>query len=54
MNNNTSAPSIDHGRRVANAILAWAATDGFASFNNCPYVPHTRTRPLGADAARFP
>jgi membrane-associated phospholipid phosphatase len=31
--------SVDHGRRVADAILAWAATDGFARFNNCPYVP---------------
>ena len=31
--------SVVHGRRVADAILAWAATDGFARFNNCPYVP---------------
>jgi hypothetical protein len=31
--------SVVHGQRVADAILAWAATDGFARFNNCPYVP---------------
>jgi hypothetical protein len=31
--------SVDHGQKVADAILAWAATDGFALFNNCPYVP---------------
>jgi membrane-associated phospholipid phosphatase len=30
--------SVDHGQRIADAILAWAATDGFARFNNCPYV----------------
>jgi PAP2 superfamily protein len=29
--------SVDHGQKVADAILAWAATDGFALFNNCPY-----------------
>jgi membrane-associated phospholipid phosphatase len=31
--------SVVQGRRVADAILAWAATDGFSRFNNCPYVP---------------
>lgn len=31
--------SIDQGKAVADAILAWAATDGFSTFNNCPYVP---------------
>jgi membrane-associated phospholipid phosphatase len=29
--------SVAHGQRVAEAILAWAATDGFADVNNCPY-----------------
>ena len=29
--------SVAHGQRVADAILAWAATDGFADVNNCPY-----------------
>ena len=29
--------SVVHGQRVADAILAWAATDGFADVNNCPY-----------------
>jgi hypothetical protein len=24
---------------VADAVLAWAATDGFTTFNNCPYTP---------------
>ena len=32
-------PSVAHGRAVADAILAWAATDGFSLYNNCPYVP---------------
>jgi len=27
------------GRDVANAVLGWAATDGFSTHNNCPYVP---------------
>jgi membrane-associated phospholipid phosphatase len=31
--------SVDHGRAVGNAILAWSATDGFSTLNNCPYVP---------------
>jgi PAP2 superfamily len=31
--------SVVQGQRVADAMLAWAATDGFSRFNNCPYVP---------------
>jgi membrane-associated phospholipid phosphatase len=31
--------SVAHGQAVADAILAWAATDGFSLYNNCPYVP---------------
>src|SRR6266567_60763 len=31
--------SLAHGQAVADAILAWAATDGFSTFNNCLYVP---------------
>jgi len=31
--------AVSHGRAVANAILRWAATDGFSVHNNCPYVP---------------
>ena len=27
--------SVEHGQRVAKAILAWAATDGFADVNHC-------------------
>jgi len=27
------------GRDVANVVLGWAATDGFSTNNNCPYVP---------------
>jgi hypothetical protein len=27
-----------HGRAVSQAILAWAATDGFAAHNNCRYL----------------
>lgn len=30
--------SSAHGRAVSGAILAWAATDGFALHNDCPYV----------------
>jgi len=33
-----------HGNRVADAILAWAATDGYATTRNQPYVP-----PIGPD-----
>jgi hypothetical protein len=32
--------SVDQGRAVADAILAWAATDGYSTHNNCPYVPN--------------
>jgi membrane-associated phospholipid phosphatase len=32
--------SVAQGREVAEAILAWAATDGFSTVNNCPYVPN--------------
>ncbi len=31
--------SVEQGQAVADAILAWAASDGFAIFNNCLYVP---------------
>jgi len=31
--------SVAHGQAVATAILNWAATDGFSSFNNCSYMP---------------
>ncbi len=31
--------SVEHGRAVADAILEWAAADGFAAFEGCPYVP---------------
>jgi hypothetical protein len=34
-----AARSVAHGQAVADAILAWAATDGYSRFNNCPYVP---------------
>ena len=33
------ARSVAHGQAVADAILAWAATDRYAVYNNCPYVP---------------
>ncbi len=31
--------SVAFGKDVADAVLAWAATDGFAEFNNCLYIP---------------
>jgi hypothetical protein len=31
--------SVEQGKAVGDAILAWAATDGFAIFNACPYIP---------------
>jgi len=31
--------SVERGQAVADAVLAWAATDGFATLNNCPYAP---------------
>jgi PAP2 superfamily len=33
------ARSTAHGQAVADAVLAWASTDGFAALNNCPYTP---------------
>jgi hypothetical protein len=33
------AHSAAQGRAVAKAVLAWAATDGYTTFNNCPYTP---------------
>lgn len=34
------AHSMAYGQVVADAILAWAATDGYSTFNNCLYVPN--------------
>ena len=31
--------SVEHGKKVAEGILAWATTDGYDVLNNCPYVP---------------
>ena len=31
--------SVLLGQDVGDAVLGWAATDGFAANNNCPYVP---------------
>jgi membrane-associated phospholipid phosphatase len=31
--------SVVHGRAVADGVLAWAMTDGFAALNDCPYTP---------------
>jgi PAP2 superfamily len=31
--------SVAQGQAVAEAILTWAATDGLATLDNCPYVP---------------
>ena len=31
--------SVVWGRMVAEAVLAWAATDGSATLTNCPYTP---------------
>jgi hypothetical protein len=36
------ARSVAQGQTVAAAVVAWAATDGFAALNNCPY-----TSPVG-------
>jgi membrane-associated phospholipid phosphatase len=33
------AHSAAHGRAVADAVLAWAASDGFTTLNNCAYTP---------------
>jgi PAP2 superfamily len=37
----TIAASEARGVQIADAITAWAATDGFAALNNCPYAPPT-------------
>ena len=39
VNKNDFDRSVAQGQAVADAILAWAATDGFSIFNNCPYLP---------------
>jgi hypothetical protein len=36
---NEFAKAVTHGKNVADAILAWALTDGYDALNNCPYVP---------------
>jgi hypothetical protein len=33
------ARSVAQGQTVAAAVVAWAATDGFAALHNCPYTP---------------
>jgi membrane-associated phospholipid phosphatase len=33
------ARSVAYGQTVADAVLAWAATDGYATLDNCPYTP---------------
>jgi hypothetical protein len=33
------ARSVQLGQTVAEAVLAWAATDGIGLFANCPYTP---------------
>jgi membrane-associated phospholipid phosphatase len=33
------ARSVTQGRAVADAVLAWASNDGFATINNCDYPP---------------
>jgi PAP2 superfamily len=35
------ARSVSHGRAVAEAIAAWAATDGLSTLNDCAYTPPT-------------
>jgi PAP2 superfamily len=39
VNNATKANSVARGTQIANAMAAWAATDGFAQLNNCPFTP---------------
>lgn len=34
-----STRSVAQGQAVAAAVVAWAATDGLAVLNNCPYTP---------------
>jgi len=31
--------SVEQGKAVADAVLAWAAGDGFATYDACPYIP---------------
>jgi hypothetical protein len=38
---NTLQRSEAFGEDLATAVLAWAATDGFAQWNNCAYTPPT-------------
>jgi hypothetical protein len=33
------ARSVGYGRATANAILGWAASDGYTLLKNCPYTP---------------
>jgi PAP2 superfamily len=33
------ARSVTQGQAVAAAVMAWAATDGFAALHDCPYTP---------------
>jgi hypothetical protein len=33
------ARSVAQGQAVAQAVLAWAGTDGFATLHDCPYTP---------------
>jgi hypothetical protein len=33
--------SVAHGKLVADAILRWATTDGYATVSDCPYVTIT-------------
>ena len=46
------ARSVSHGQAVAEAISAWAATDGLSTLNDCAYTPPVG-RPLGTHAPRF-
>jgi hypothetical protein len=45
--------SVEHGRAVADAILAWAATDGFLDFQQLPLPVRPCPRGLGADSAQL-
>jgi hypothetical protein len=31
--------SVTQGQEIAEAIAEWAATDGYATYNNCPFIP---------------
>jgi PAP2 superfamily len=43
VNDATTTESVARGEQIANAIAAWASTDGFATLNNCAFTP-----PVGA------